>query len=174
MNTTSPATCYIALGSNLDSPLSQVTKAVNTLNETPSITVTACSPWYQSTAIGPGDQPDYVNGVVSIETQLSAIALLDVLQAIEAEHGRERHTRWGARTLDLDLLLYGDCVIDTERLQVPHPRMTERNFVLYPLSDIACDLRLPNGTTIESLLASTSTEGLAIMSAKTVNKTDSD
>ncbi len=160
-NTSSKKVAYIALGSNLDSPIDQVTSGAKAILKLSQTCVIACSPWYQSKAVGPGDQPDYINGVMAIETLLPPLALLDELQRIEQEHGRERLVRWSARTLDLDILLYDDQVIETGRLQIPHPRLTERNFVLYPLSDIASDLILPNGTTIESLLALTSTDGLA-------------
>ncbi|MGH1470901.1 MAG: 2-amino-4-hydroxy-6-hydroxymethyldihydropteridine diphosphokinase [Cellvibrionaceae bacterium] len=157
------AIAYIALGSNLDSPIDQVTTAVKAIEKLQSTHITAHSPWYHSLAIGPGDQPDYINGVIAVETGLSPIALLDELQKIESAQGRERHLRWTARTLDLDILLFDNQEIESDRLKVPHPRLSERNFVLYPLSDIASDLILPNGTTIQSLLASTSTEGLVKM-----------
>ncbi|MGI1680057.1 MAG: 2-amino-4-hydroxy-6-hydroxymethyldihydropteridine diphosphokinase [Cellvibrionaceae bacterium] len=158
---TTKSIAYIALGSNLGSPINQVTKAIKTIDELPKTHVITCSPWYQSLAVGPGDQPDYINGVIAVETTLTPISLLNELQTIELKQGRERHVRWAARTIDLDILLFDNEEIESDQLQVPHPRLTERNFVLYPLSDIAPRLRLPNGTTIESLLAITSTDGLA-------------
>ena len=160
-NTNQKSVAYVALGSNLDSPLDQVVSGAKAITNIPQTRAISCSSWYQSKAVGPGDQPDYINGVIAVETLLGPLALLDELQRIEQTHGRERLVRWAARTLDLDILMYDDQVIETDRLQIPHPRLTERNFVLYPLSEIASDLRLPNGTTIESLLALTSTDGLA-------------
>jgi len=142
---------YIGIGSNLSNPLHQVTCACNKLNEHPDITLVDCSCWYQSVAVGP-KQPDYINGAAALDTQLSAEALLDQLQNIENQQGRERSVRWGPRTLDLDILLFGDQIISTERLQVPHPCMHERNFVLQPLLDIAPTLTLPDGTSIAALL----------------------
>jgi 2-amino-4-hydroxy-6-hydroxymethyldihydropteridine diphosphokinase len=93
--------------------------------------------------MGPQDQPDYVNAVLEIETELSAHGLLDKLQEIERIHGRVRKRHWGERTLDLDLLLFGDVVIDDERLKVPHPGIAERAFVLYPLAEIAPEITIP-------------------------------
>lgn len=151
---------YIALGSNLNDPRQQLEQALQALSKLPNSRFRARSAWYQSRAVGPGEQPDYLNGVVLVETSLEPLDLLDQLQAIEAAQGRVREERWAARTLDLDILLYGERVIETERLQVPHPRMTERNFVLYPLADISPDLLLPNGTSLASLLSRCSTDGL--------------
>lgn len=127
--------------------------AVSAIQSIPDTTLLAVSPWYGSRAVGgPADQPDYVNGVARLQTRLQPHALLDVLQTIEQQQGRERHFRWGARTLDLDLLLYGDHNIDDDRLTVPHPRLTDRAFVLVPLNDIAPHLVLPNGHSVGSLL----------------------
>lgn len=150
---------YLGVGSNLSSPITQVNKAVEQLTLSESITVKAVSNWYGSTAVGPGDQPDYVNGAIAIETSLEAEALLDTLQHIEALHGRERSIKWSARTLDLDLLWYNDERIQTERLIVPHPRICERNFVLLPLSDLAPELIL-DGKSLRVHLESTGTEGI--------------
>lgn len=103
--------------------------------------------------MGPGDQPDYVNAIAAIDTALSAFALLDALQAIENSHGRTRSKqRWGPRTLDLDLLLFGDATIDDPRLKVPHPGISERAFVLHPLYEIAPDLTIPNLGPLTELL----------------------
>lgn len=104
----------------------------------PQIEILAVSNWYLTKPIGP-PQPDYVNGCVTIRTSLTPLELLRVLQAIEAEFGRVRQERWGARTLDLDLLLYETQIIDAPTLQLPHPRMVERAFVLVPLAEIAPD-----------------------------------
>lgn len=142
---------YIGLGSNLSNPLHQVTHACNQLQEHSDIILVACSPWYTSVAVGP-EQPDYINGAAALDTSLSAEELLDQLQAIENSQGRTRSIHWGPRTLDLDLLLYGDEIINSDRLQVPHPWMHQRNFVLRPLLDIAPELALPDGTSIANLL----------------------
>ncbi|MBN8430713.1 2-amino-4-hydroxy-6-hydroxymethyldihydropteridine diphosphokinase [Microbulbifer salipaludis] len=144
--------CYIGLGSNLDDPAAQLRRALEQIQGIPQTTLCASSAFYASAPIGPGEQPDYVNAVAELDTDLAAEALLDALQAIENSHGRERTLRWGARTLDLDILLYGDQQIDTVRLQVPHPRIAERNFVLEPLAELAPALILPGGTSLQALL----------------------
>ena len=110
------------------------------------------SPFYGSAAIGPGQQPDYVNAVAQIDTTLSPQALLTALQLVEQQQGRERGPeRWLPRTLDLDILLYGDQVVNQPHLHIPHPRMCERNFVLLPLQDLAPDLVLPDGRRVRDL-----------------------
>lgn len=151
---------YIGLGSNLDNPRQQVERALAALAALPATRLLRQSRWYQSAAIGPGAQPDYINGAALIATELDPHTLLLQLQAIEAEHGRQRLIRWGARTLDLDLLLYGAQQIHTDTLQVPHPRLQERNFVLYPLADLSPDLLLPDGTALTRLLAHCDSAGL--------------
>ncbi len=151
---------YMGLGSNLDDPMQQVADALEELSKVPHCRLVDHSPWYRSTAVGPGEQSDYVNGVARLETSQEPHALLDALQAIELAHGRHRIVHWGPRTLDLDLLLFGDQIIDTERLKVPHPFLADRNFVLYPLHDIDSDIKLPSGVTIASLLANCSAEEL--------------
>ncbi|WP_199775478.1 2-amino-4-hydroxy-6-hydroxymethyldihydropteridine diphosphokinase [Microbulbifer pacificus] len=145
--------CYIGLGSNLEHPAAQLKTALARMREIPQTQVLRCSGFYASAPIGPGEQPDYVNAVASLDTELNAETLLDALQAIENLHGRERVLRWGARTLDLDILLYGNETLDTARLCVPHPRMSERNFVLEPLAELAPDLTMPDGTPLQTLLA---------------------
>lgn len=152
---------YIGIGSNLADPQQQVSRALQELAAIPGTRLLQASPWYRSTAVGPGEQPDYINGVALLETSLDAHALLDQLQAIEQAHERVREIRWGPRTLDLDLLLYGNDIIATERLSVPHPFLTQRNFVLYPLADIAPQLTLPSGNSLASLLANCPPEGLS-------------
>ena len=145
--------CYIGLGSNLDDPAAQLRSALDRIAEIPHTALSGCSAFYTSAPIGPEGQPDYVNAVACVDTDLAPEALLDALQAVENLHGRERTLRWGARTLDLDILLYGDQVLDTERLSVPHPRMAERNFVLEPLAELAPGLCLPDGTPLQELQA---------------------
>lgn len=155
------ATAYIGIGSNLAEPLQQVQTAIDSLQHTPQITVLAVSPWYGSHPVGgPAEQPDYINGAACLRTTLSPHALLDALQAIEQQQHRVRNERWGARTLDLDLLLYNEHNIHDDRLTVPHPRLHERAFVLAPLLDIAPQLTLPNGCSVASLLSALSSEGL--------------
>jgi 2-amino-4-hydroxy-6-hydroxymethyldihydropteridine diphosphokinase len=152
--------CFVALGANLGDPLEQLESALAAIQQIPQCSLVVASPWYRSKAIGPGTQPDYINGVAQLETRLSPHSLLAHLQAIENLHGRLREQRWAARTLDLDILLYGDITLDSDELQLPHPRMQQRNFVLYPLFDLVPQLTLPCGTPLESLLASCSNEGL--------------
>lgn len=142
---------YIGLGSNLANPEGQLREALTALNQLNGSRLINVSPLYRSKPVGPQDQPDFINAVACLETQLDAHALLDQLQAIEQLHGRERLQHWGPRTLDLDILLYGEQTISTERLQVPHPYLTERSFVVIPLADIAPGLTLPQGQNIDDL-----------------------
>lgn len=152
---------YIGLGSNLQNPRTQLNSALQCLNKVHGCVVEACSPFYGSSAIGPGKQPDYINAVARIGCDLEAIELLDHLQKIESDHGRIRGPeQWVPRTLDLDILLFDALTIDSERLQVPHPRMEQRNFVLQPLFDLAPELQLPNGNAVADLLKTTGKEGL--------------
>lgn len=134
---------YLALGSNLDDPESQIAAAMERLSTIPRSEVHIRSSLYRSKPLGPIEQPDFVNAVLALTTELSARELLDELQAIENEMGRERKERWGPRVIDLDLLLYGDEVIREHDLVVPHPGIAERNFVLLPLREIAPDLDIP-------------------------------
>lgn len=150
---------FIGLGSNMQSPLTQVTSACMQLQKHPNIDLKHRSHWYSSKAVGP-PQPDYINGVAELETTLMPETLLNELQAIENQHGRTRTLRWGPRTLDLDILLYGNQIIDSERLHIPHPWMHKRNFVLRPLLDIAPNLILPNGDRVAELLDTLGTQNL--------------
>lgn len=161
--------CFIALGSNLGDPLAQLRAALKHLQALPETTIVAGSPLYENPAIGPGPQPDYLNGVIELETVLAPQPLLAELQRIEQLQGRERGQRWAARTLDLDILLFGDKQLDTPQLQVPHPRMLQRNFVLYPLYDIAPGLTLPDGSGLRSHLDSCGSAGL-VRSAHTLQE----
>jgi 2-amino-4-hydroxy-6-hydroxymethyldihydropteridine diphosphokinase len=128
----------IALGSNLGDSLSILENALLELAQTPGIILVSQSRWYQTKAIGP-TQPDYLNGCAILQVELTPEELLNTLLEIETKFGRVRLEKWGPRTLDLDLLLYGDIILDTPNLQIPHPRMTERAFVLVPLAEIAPD-----------------------------------
>jgi len=156
---------YVALGANLGDVKGNLRRTIEALNAAPGCRVTAVSPWYRSRAIGPGEQRDYLNGVVAVATTLTPHALLDLLQALEAAAGRERAVRWGARTLDLDLLLFDTLALADERLTLPHPRLAERNFVVYPLSDLAPRLRLPDGTAVADLRAALGARGLEAVHA---------
>ncbi|QIM68323.1 2-amino-4-hydroxy-6-hydroxymethyldihydropteridine diphosphokinase [Basfia succiniciproducens] len=144
-------TVYIALGSNLNTPIEQLNSALTALNKLPQTSLSAVSSFYQSKPLGPQDQPDYVNAVACIHTELAPLELLDYLQQIENEQGRVRLRRWGERTLDLDILLYDDLVIKSERLTLPHYDMTNREFVIIPLYEIAPNLILPQGIAIAEL-----------------------
>lgn len=142
-------TVYIALGSNLANPVAQLEQAVASLQQFAK--ALSISAFYGSKPLGPQDQPDYVNAVAKFETDLTAFELLDRLQQIENAQGRVRARRWGERTLDLDLLLYGDEQINTERLTVPHYDMANREFVIVPLYELTPHLVLPDGTPLLSL-----------------------
>ncbi|MEQ9464815.1 MAG: 2-amino-4-hydroxy-6-hydroxymethyldihydropteridine diphosphokinase [Haliea sp.] len=153
---------YIALGSNLENPAQQLQAATDALAALAEVRIIAGSSVFRSAAVGPGEQPDYLNAVVALDTSLAAEDLLDRLQAIEQARGRERNIRWGPRTLDLDILLYGDQQICSPRLQVPHPAMAQRHFVLYPLAEVCPrEWVLPGGDTLAALLSRCSTDGLA-------------
>ena len=142
---------YIALGSNLANPQAQLISALQSMNQLPGSSLVSVSSFYQSKPLGPQDQPDYVNAVACLETSLAPLALLDELQRIEHEQGRVRLRRWGERTLDLDMLLYADHIIQSERLTVPHYDMHRREFVIIPLAEIAPHLSLPSGQSIQTL-----------------------
>lgn len=148
------STAFVALGSNLSDPPRQLRDAVRAIRRLPRSRLRAVSSVYRSRAVGPGPQPDYLNAVARLETSLAPQALLEALQAIEQAQGRERRQRWGPRTLDLDLLLYDDQCIASTTLTIPHPRMEQRNFVLYPLRDAAGgNWELPDGRVLDTLLA---------------------
>ena len=145
---------FIALGANLADPKLQIRNAVQALQQLPESEFIACSPLYSSSPMGPQDQPDYVNAVAKLTTHLSPHALLDEMQRIELEQGRVRkEERWGPRTLDLDLVLYGQLILQDERLTVPHYGMKQRAFVLVPFSDVAPALTLPDGQKLAELVA---------------------
>jgi len=167
ISNTQEVTAYIGLGSNLDQPLEHIKQAAEALNQIPQTQLLALSPLYQSEAVGPGEQPDYINAAAALSTQLSPLELLHQLQAIENEQGRQRGPiRWVARTLDLDLLLFDNITLDTEELSIPHPRMTERNFVLFPLRDLAIHLSLtlslPDGRSIVDLAQNCNNDGICL------------
>lgn len=145
---------YLALGSNLADPLQQVDEALAALDRIPQTQRVMTSSFYRTPPYGPPDQPDYLNAVVALETLLAPESLLNHTQRIELAHGRVRKAeRWGPRTLDLDILLFGDLVIETPRLTVPHYDMHNRAFMLVPLLEIAPAVRLPDGRSLAALLA---------------------
>ena len=155
---------YIGIGSNQAQPIEQAKQAIAALNNIKGTTVLDCSSLYCSAPMGPQDQPDYINAVAKLKTSLSAFELLEALQAIEQNQGRVRkENRWGPRTLDLDIILYSDHVIDNERLTIPHYGMKEREFVLYPLYEIAPKLQLPDGTMLSELLKGCDKNGLTVI-----------
>lgn len=157
VDTTPVTAAYIGIGSNLGGPVEQVCRARQALADLPQTRLLGFSPLYRNPAVGPGEQPDYVNAVAAIETRLAPRALLEALLAIEAAQGRRRGaTRWQARTLDLDLLVYGDRLIREEGLTVPHPHIQERAFVLKPLADLAPELDVPGVGPVAALLGDVS------------------
>ncbi|MEE8320950.1 MAG: 2-amino-4-hydroxy-6-hydroxymethyldihydropteridine diphosphokinase [Gammaproteobacteria bacterium] len=152
---------FIGLGSNLGHPEKQLAEALASLDGTDDVCVKQNSSFYRSKPVGPQDQPDYINAVARLETDLDPLDLLDRMQAIEDRQGRVRgKVRWGPRTLDLDLLLYGDKIINKKRLTVPHPEIKNRDFVLIPLNEIAPDLVIPVLGPISELLIEISHAGL--------------
>lgn len=154
------AQVYIALGSNLQHPMEQISLAIAVLRRHQAIRLKAVSPRYQSAALGPGEQPDYINAVVQVETELPPLELLAELRRLETAQGRKRRERWGPRTLDLDILLYDQIQLCEPELTIPHPRMHTRNFVLLPLSDLEPGITLPDGTKLATLLAKCSRQGI--------------
>jgi 2-amino-4-hydroxy-6-hydroxymethyldihydropteridine diphosphokinase len=147
------AQAFVGLGANLGDPQSQVRRAIAALGELPRTRLLAASSLYRSAPVGVGEQPDFINAVAKVETALPARELLDELVTVESRFGRDRPFPGAPRTLDLDLLLYGDRLIDEPGLVVPHPRMHERAFVLLPLAEIAADISVPRRGSVKTLLA---------------------
>ena len=148
-----PTLAYVGLGSNLQDPLAQLTTALAELAALPGSRLVAQSALYRTPPMGPPGQPDYLNAVAALETTLGPHALLDALQVIEHRHARQRNERWGPRTLDLDVLVYGTLQLHDERLTVPHAGIASRAFVLVPLAEIAPTLEIPGHGPIANLLA---------------------
>lgn len=158
-------TAFIGLGSNLDDPVAQVKQARGLIGQSDNIWELAFSSLYKSSPMGPVEQSDYVNAVMAVETTLTAFELLRVMQEIENRQGRARTgNKWGPRTLDLDLLLYGQEVIKTAELTVPHYGFSERAFVLYPLAEIFPDLHIPTRGSLKELLQCCPQNGLQLIS----------
>jgi 2-amino-4-hydroxy-6-hydroxymethyldihydropteridine diphosphokinase len=143
---------YIGLGSNLADPAEQLRNALKALGQLAQSRLVGVSSFYASDSLLPG-QPRFTNAVAALDSELEPLALLDALQAIELDQGRERHERWGPRTLDLDILLFGERLIDEPRLKVPHYHLHARPFVLYPLAELAPELFLADGRSLGQLLA---------------------
>ncbi|UZE95876.1 2-amino-4-hydroxy-6-hydroxymethyldihydropteridine diphosphokinase [Alkalimarinus alittae] len=145
---------YIGLGSNLDEPTKQLKVALSTLAKLPATELISHSSFYSSKPVGPQDQPDFVNAVAQLKTTLSPEALLQQLQTIERNQGRIKKRHWGERTIDLDILMFGNQTINTPELTVPHKEISNRDFVLKPMLELEPTLALPNGTSLLSLLQS--------------------
>ncbi len=152
---------YIGLGSNLDNPQLQLTTALAGLDGIPDSTLVKYSSFYRSKPVGPDNQPDFINAVALLNSGLTALQLLGRLQSIENRHGRIRDgQRWGPRTLDLDMLMYGNEIINEPELMVPHPEIRHRNFVLIPLLELAPDIRIPGLGRADDLLAEVGRAGI--------------
>jgi 2-amino-4-hydroxy-6-hydroxymethyldihydropteridine diphosphokinase len=152
---------YVGVGSNLDDPPAQVRNAFGELAKLPRSRLIATSRLYRSRPLGPQDQPDFINAAAALLTMLTPRELLQALQGIEARLGRAQPVvRWGARRIDLDLLAYGTALIDETDLAIPHPGLTQRNFVLYPLREIAPELVVPGQGPVSELAARVSPDGL--------------
>jgi 2-amino-4-hydroxy-6-hydroxymethyldihydropteridine diphosphokinase len=152
---------YVAVGSNLDDPVQQVGSALARLAQLPQCRLVLRSPLYRSTPLGPQDQPDFINAVAGMLTMLEPLAMLHTLQALELAMGRAQPVvRWGARRIDLDLLVHGSTTLVSEVLTLPHPGVPVRNFVLYPLCAIAADLWIPGLGVVRDLTSRVSAQGL--------------
>ena len=160
-------TVYIGLGSNLSGsmgdPQQQIQTALEKISDHPEIHELNTSSFYRTSPVGPQDQPEFINAVAQAKTSLTPLALLDYLQQIENEHGRERKEHWGARTLDLDILIFGQQSIHNTRLIIPHPRIEERAFVLVPLIELEPNFSSASGKSTADLLAKCSDQGIVKM-----------
>ena len=162
---------FIGLGSNLNHPIQQVLVAIEQIKALPQVTIENTSSLYQTAPMGPQDQPSYINAVVEVSTSLKSIELLHALQAIETQQGRTREgERWGARTLDLDILLFAEQVSNDPLLTLPHPGLALRNFVLYPLCEIDKQLNIPSLGPIKQLIKQLGEPCPAMISSKNLEK----
>ncbi|PNK61027.1 2-amino-4-hydroxy-6-hydroxymethyldihydropteridine diphosphokinase [Psychrobacter sp. FDAARGOS_221] len=161
--------CYLGLGSNLTTelgtPSEHIQRAIAVLADHPSISHVKASSLYESKPMGPQDQPDFINAVVEVDTRLSPHDLLSLCQHLEQQAQRVRLRRWGERSLDVDVLLYADQSVNTPTLTVPHPGVTERNFVLIPLAELNSDLTI-DGKLLIQLPAAQDWTGLSRLSSK--------
>ncbi|MFP3019270.1 MAG: 2-amino-4-hydroxy-6-hydroxymethyldihydropteridine diphosphokinase [Arsenophonus sp.] len=154
---------YISIGSNLNIPLQQAKNAIKKLHHLPSTKLVSVSSFYRSKPMGPQDQTDYLNAVVALDTKLLPETILGYTQSIELIHGRIRKIdRWGPRTLDLDIILYGQKIIQTEYLTIPHYEIKKRNFMLYPLVEIEPNLQFPDGELLTDRLLLVGKNGLTL------------
>ena len=153
---------FVGLGANLGEPAQTLRDALRELDALPETRLLRASRLYRTPAWGGVAQPDYINAVAMLQTALPARGLLDALLAIERMHGRDRarETRWGPRTLDLDLLLHGDARVDEPGLRVPHPHLHERAFVLLPMAEIAPDAVVPGVGRVRELAAAMAADGI--------------
>jgi 2-amino-4-hydroxy-6-hydroxymethyldihydropteridine diphosphokinase len=151
---------WIGLGGNLENPAARLCRTLARLDQLPDTRVIRHSSLYGSRPVGPADQPDFINAVAELETELTPLALLDKLQGLENDAGRVRTRHWGERTLDLDILLLDDRVVNEPRLRIPHPELEHRGFVLVPLAEIAPALRLPDGRRVDALRAACDDTGV--------------
>lgn len=154
---------WVGLGSNLGNSCETLCRAIGELDLLAETRLAARSRIYRTPPWGKLDQPDFFNAVAGLDTALEAERLLDELLALERRHGRVRRERWGARTLDLDLLLYAGMVIDTPRLKVPHPRLVERGFMLMPLAELVPGLEVPGRGQVIDLLARVDVRGIDVV-----------
>ncbi|RTL48479.1 MAG: 2-amino-4-hydroxy-6-hydroxymethyldihydropteridine diphosphokinase [Rhodocyclaceae bacterium] len=160
---------YVALGANLDDPVATVIAALEALKNLSHSRLVATSSLYRTAPVGLKDQPDFINAVAALETELTPAALLEELFAIEARFGRRRSVRNAPRTLDLDLLLHGNTRSDHPAITLPHPRMHERAFVLAPLAEIAPDLAIPGQGEVKQLLSACASQAISRLPAATGN-----
>jgi len=153
---------YLGLGSNQNNPYQQISTAIRALNKLPDSHIVKTSSIYTSKPVGPQDQPDYLNAAVLLETGLPAHELLPALQSIENRQGRERTRRWGPRTIDLDILLFGEQILKSNDLVVPHPEMHRRGFVLVPLAELTPHLQIPGHGRVDQLLNQLDTDDISL------------
>ena len=154
---------YIGLGSNMKSPKQQIKSAIKSIEEIVAIQVLSVSSLYKSKPIGPQNQDDYINAVAKIDTDLMPHELLECMQGIENEQGRIRKERWGPRTLDLDILMFGDEIIKDDKLTIPHSDIENRSFVLAPLAEIDFNCLIPGKGMVRDLLAIIGQDDLEII-----------
>jgi len=157
---------FIALGSNLQDPAAQVNSALREIAELPDTKLLRHSSLYRTAPVGYDNQPDFINAAAEVSTTQQPLALLRALLALEARHGRERPFPNAPRVLDLDLLIYDDQVMQTPELTLPHPRLHERGFVLFPLAEIAPDLDIPGKGRVSDLISACQDQGMEKMAAR--------